>query len=182
MLEDDQYESLIETKNVTVLLEKPAGLEKTFTSRDRVMSELGLTRERLLGEAVRYALVRGKNTNFLELEAPIEDIESNLDLFIDTSALDNQAPEVDQAVNKFIDSALEVTTNAMLESHSLVSNLTQVMDLHNHLKEKYGESFDLKLKDVKVEETTGLTKVELSLESEVRVNRKPNSEIIDPLK
>lgn len=170
MSDSKDYDSLIETVPVTVVLEKPTMLEKEFTSRDQIMNELGLTREKLLGEAVRYTLVRGRNTNFLELEAPIDDIESNLDLFIDTSGLDDEGnEEVNKAVGMFVDKALEVTTTSMMESHAIVSNIPEVMALHEKLQQRYGKEYNMQLKDVKCDNSTGLTKVELSLEREIRV-------------
>lgn len=167
--ENEQYvPKLVERRPITLILEKPTFLEKEFTSRDQVMNDLGLTRERLIGEAARYALLHGKNTNFVELEAPIEEIESNLDMVLkkDISA-EEEDPEVTHAIGMFVDRALEVTTDAIIETHSVISELPEVVKLHDTIRTMYGKDFDLVLKEVKLEESINLIKIELDLEREI---------------
>lgn len=164
---DSYVEKTIESRKITVVLEKLNFLDRDFTARDQIMNDLGLSRDRLVGEAVRYALLHGKNTNFVELEAPIEEIENNIDVVITTDGDEEQDPEVSKALNMFVDRALEVTTDAIIETHSIISELPEVANLYQTIRNTYGNNFELNLKDVKTENDLGLTKVTLEIEREI---------------
>lgn len=169
---DESYiEKTVERRKITVVLEKLNFLDRDFTARDQIMNDLGLSRDRLVGEAVRYALLHGKNTNFVELEAPIDEIENNIDVVITTSnEEEEQDPEVRKALGMFVDKALEVTTDAIIETHSIISELPEVANLYQTIRNTYGNDFDLVLKDVKTENDLGLTKVTLEIEREIPIS------------